>query len=105
MKRLIPLLMILAFSCDLSDGRVNRLVPDHTHFCEESGISNSHQCTVKLSNKWHRFPKQQLLPVDYLYFIKLKPSLGGHSFSVSPPLASASKHYHWLGLGCGALPS
>jgi hypothetical protein len=82
MKRLIPLLMILAFSCDRSDGRVNRLVPDHTHFCDESGISNSHQCTVKL-----------------------EPSLGEHSFSVSPPLASASKHYHWLGLGCGALPS
>jgi len=104
MKRLVPFLILAAFIVGISGVKVDR---PHVRLKIRACIQSSPQLPVyvlsdDLSGQWDGSGKLTSSFSNFPLFInsngqKLPPS--------DLPSPTSPKHYSWLGLGCGGLPS
>jgi hypothetical protein len=104
-KGFIPFFLILAFSGYFSPGRLcyGEVKPlPNLSSCQDYAFIFMALSNTEAPNKWE-ISSNQLIPLTH------KSSIQELSRPSSLPdhwlLPSSSKHYHWLGMGCGGLPS
>jgi hypothetical protein len=104
MKRLVPFLILAAFFLGITGGKVSRL---HVKLQIRASTPGCPQFSIYLpgcepSKKLDVAEQPLTQPCNLISF--LEPSQ--KSLPPWPSLSPASpKHYCWLGLGCGGLPS
>jgi hypothetical protein len=104
MKRLVPFLILAAFILGISGVRVGRphvklKIRACTQSCPQSSI---YLVSDDLSDQWDGSGELSSSSSNFVFFINpnwknLPPG--------DLPTPTSPKHYSWLGLGCGGLPS
>jgi hypothetical protein len=104
MKRLVPFLILAAFILGISGARVGR---PHVKLKIRACIQSSPQSPIyllsdDLSDQWDGSGKLSSSSSNFVF-------LNNPNWQNSPPCdvprPTSPKHYSWLGLGCGGLPS
>jgi hypothetical protein len=104
MKRLVPFLILAAFILGISGVRVERppvnlKIRAFTQNCPQSPI---YLVNDDLSNQWDGSGQLSSSSSNFVFFIN------SNWQNLPPgdlPTPTSPKHYSWLGLGCGGLPS
>jgi hypothetical protein len=104
MKRLLPFLILAAFLLGITGGKVSRLyVRLQIHACAPDCPQFSIYIPSGEPSKKLDVAEQPLTPpCDLVSFLELSRKSLPPWPAFSPALP---KHYCWLGLGCGGLPS
>ncbi len=104
MKRFIPVLILLAFLLQLADGRLARacITPQFSPYSQEDSTLSAYLPADLFLDQWDA-AEQASGPAGNLIFLP-----GPFRKNPAPfpwVIPSSLKHFIWLGLGSGALPS